>query len=147
MPPLGTAHPDLGWTLGGEQHVRLSDYRDKVIVLDFYATWCGPCRESIPHLIELQQRYGAKGLQVIGLNVGGPGDPAKVPRFAREFHISYQLGVPDSELANAYIGDEDAIPQTVVLNRQGQLVKRFVGYDESVGEELDEIVQNSLNAN
>ena len=146
MPPLAAAHPNMGWTLASEQHVRLSDYQDKVMVLDFYATWCEPCRESIPHLVELQQRYGPQGLQVIGLNVGGPGDPERVPRFAREFHIPYQLGVPDSELADVYIGDEDAIPQTVVLDRQGRLVKHFVGYNESVDQELEEVIQRSLTA-
>lgn len=144
LPPAQGTHPDLGWTTGSEQHVRLSDYQNKVLILDFYATWCEPCRDSIPHLVGLQKRYGPRGLQVIGLNVGGPGDSEQVPAFAREFHIQYQLGIPDAELAVLYTGEDDAIPQTVVLDRQGRLVKRFVGYDESVDQQLDEIVQNSL---
>jgi cytochrome c biogenesis protein CcmG/thiol:disulfide interchange protein DsbE len=144
LPPAKSAQADLGWTLGSEQHVRLSDYQNKVLILDFYATWCEPCRDSIPHLVRLQKRYGPRGLQVIGLNVGGPGDSEQVPAFAREFHIQYQLGVPDAELAVLYTGEDDAIPQTVVLDRQGHLVKRFVGYDVSVDQQLDEIVQNSL---
>ena len=143
MPPKG-AHADLGWTIASDQHVRLSDYQNKVVVLDFYATWCEPCRDSIPHLVALQQRYGPEGLQVIGLNVGGGADLEEVPAFAREFHIQYQLGNPDQELANLYMGDEGAIPLTVVLDRQGRQVKRFVGYDESVDQELEEIIQKSL---
>lgn len=146
MPPAKGAHANLGWTIASDQHVRLSDYQNKVLILDFYATWCVPCRDSIPHLVELQQRYGAQGLQVIGLNVGGRSDLDKVPAFAREFHIKYQLGVPDSELAELYTGDEDAIPLTVVLDRQGRLVKRFVGYDQSVDQQLEEIIQTSLAA-
>jgi cytochrome c biogenesis protein CcmG/thiol:disulfide interchange protein DsbE len=126
------------------QHVRLSDYQNKVLVLDFYATWCEPCRNSIPHLVELQQQYGSQGLQVVGLNVGGSSDLDKVPAFAREFHIQYQLGVPDFELADLYTGDENVIPQTVVLDRQGRQVRRFVGYDESVDQQLQEIIQKSL---
>lgn len=144
LPPVKGAQPDLGWTLGTEQHVRLSDYQNKVLILDFYATWCEPCRDSIPHLVRLQKRYGPRGLQVIGLNVGGPGDPELVPAFARELHIQYQLGVPDAELAELYAGQDDAIPLTIVLDRQGRMVKRFVGYDVSVDQQLDEIVQNSL---
>ena len=136
----------MGWTIGSMQHVRLSDYQNKVLVLDFYATWCEPCRDSIPHLVELQQQYGPQGLQVIGLNVGGGSDLDKVPAFAREFHIQYQLGVPDSELAELYAGDENVIPQTVVLDRQGRQVKRFLGYDESVDQQLQEIIQKSLAA-
>jgi thiol-disulfide isomerase/thioredoxin len=143
MPPKG-AHADLGWTTASEQHVRLSDYQNKVVVLDFYATWCEPCRDSIPHLVALQHRYGPEGLQVIGLNVGGSADLEEVPAFARELHIQYQLGNPDRELANLYMGDEGAIPLTVVLDRQGRQVKRFVGYDESVDQELEEIIQKSL---
>jgi thiol-disulfide isomerase/thioredoxin len=146
MPPAKGAHADLGWTIASEQHVRLSDYQDKVLVLDFYATWCEPCRDSIPHLVELQQRYGPQGLQVIGLNVGGRSDLDKVPAFARKFHIQYQLGVPDSELADLYTGDEGVIPLTVVLDRQGRQVERFAGYDESVDQKLEEIIQKSLAA-
>jgi len=146
MPPAKGAHANLGWTIAGEQHVPLSNYENKVLVLDFYATWCLPCRDSIPHLVELQKRYGPQGLQVIGLNVGGPGDLDEVPAFARKFHIQYQLGNPDPDLANLYMGDDDGIPQTVVLDRQGRQVKKFVGYAESVDQELEEIIQKSLAA-
>jgi cytochrome c biogenesis protein CcmG, thiol:disulfide interchange protein DsbE len=147
MPPIKAEHANLGWTIANEQHVRLADYQDKVIILDFYATWCGPCKESIPHLVELQQRYGPQGLQVIGLNVGGAGDLDQVPGFAREFHIQYQLGNPDPDLANLYMGDDDGIPQTVVLDRQGRLVKKFVGYGESMDQTLEKIIQRLLQKN
>src|SRR5882724_7421649 len=144
MPPAKGAHASLGWTIASEQHVRLSDYLDKVVVLDFYATWCDPCRESIPHLVELQQRYGTQGLQVVGLNVGGESDLDKVPAFAREFHIQYQLGDPDLELASRYMRNEGSIPLTIVLDRQGREVNRFRGYDESMDQELEAIIKEAL---
>src|SRR5258708_7757256 len=103
MPPMKSGPVDLGWTIASAQHVSLAQYKDKVVVLDFYASWCDPCRESIPHLVDLQQRYGPQGLQVIGLNVGGEGDLEKVPAFARKFHIQYQLGNPDPDLARFYM--------------------------------------------
>src|ERR1700730_7741896 len=62
MPPVKATHPNMGWTLTNNQHIRLPDYHDKVVVLDFYATWCEPCRNSIPHLVDLQKRYGPQGL-------------------------------------------------------------------------------------
>jgi len=124
------------------QHVRLSDFRDKVIVLDFYATWCEPCRESIPHLVDLQKRYGPKGLQIVGLNVGGPEDYEKIPSFARAFQIQYQLGIPDPEMEELYMGDNSAIPQTLVIDTNGVILRRFIGYDESVAEELEQIIQS-----
>ena len=145
-PPAKGGRPDLGWTIASEQHVRLSDYHDQVVVLDFYATWCEPCRDSIPHLVELQKRYGSRGLQVIGLNVGGRSDLDAVPAFAREFHIQYQLGNPDPDLVELYMGDEGVIPLTVVLDRQGRFVHRFPGYDESIDQPLEEMIQRSLAA-
>ena len=143
MPPLKAAHPGMGWTLTNDQHIRLSDYQNRVVVLDFYATWCEPCRDSIPHLVDLQKRYGSQGLQIIGLNLGGRDDYDKVPEFAREFHIQYPLGIPDPELENLYMNN-DAIPQTFVIDRHGQLLKHFVGYDDSTAEELERAIQASL---
>jgi cytochrome c biogenesis protein CcmG, thiol:disulfide interchange protein DsbE len=144
MPPINGAKADLGWVIADTQHVRLSDLRDKVVILDFYATWCVPCRESIPHLIELHKRYSGKGLEIVGLNVGGPEDYEEVPAFARSFGITYQLGIPDPELEQLFMSDERAIPQTFILDRKGAIIKRFIGYDDSLGEELDSVVQSSL---
>jgi cytochrome c biogenesis protein CcmG/thiol:disulfide interchange protein DsbE len=146
MPPAKTANPEMGWTVANSQHVRLSDLKYKVVILDFYATWCVPCRDSIPHLIDLHKRYGPKGLQVVGLNVGGPDDYEDVPAFARQFRISYQLGIPDPELENTFMGDDSAIPQTFVLDQNGAIVKRFIGYDDSLNEELESAIQESLAA-
>ena len=134
----------MGWTLASSQHVRLADLRNKVVVLDFYATWCAPCRESIPHLVDLQNRYGAQGLEIVGLNVGGADDRDQIADFAKEFHIQYQLGVPDPEVENLYIGNNDAIPQTFIIDRKGEVVKHFVGYDETAGEALERVIQASL---
>jgi cytochrome c biogenesis protein CcmG, thiol:disulfide interchange protein DsbE len=144
MPPVKPVNPDMGWSVANTQHVRLSDYKNKVVVLDFYATWCDPCRDSIPHLVDLQKRYGAQGLQIVGLNVGGTDDPEKVPAFAREFQIQYQLGIPDPELEELYMDDSNKIPQTVVIDRNGTIQKRFVGYDESMTGELESAIQTSL---
>src|SRR5580765_6817195 len=75
--PAGTALTG-GWTLDNKQRATLADYKGKVVVLDFYATWCEPCRAETPRLVQMQKDYGASGLQVIGLNVGGDEDRAKV---------------------------------------------------------------------
>jgi len=150
--PAGAAderseNQQVGWTLSSTQHIRLADYREKVVVLDFYATWCEPCRESVPHLVQLQQRYAADGLQVVGLNVGGDEDHELVPAFAREFHIQYQLGIPDPDLEALYLGGDDGIPQTFVLDRQGKLVHHIVGYSPSVDDELDQAIKTALAPN
>jgi thiol-disulfide isomerase/thioredoxin len=146
MPPVKT-NSEMGWTVGSIQHVRLSDAHAKVIVLDFYATWCEPCRESIPRLVALQKRYGSQGLEIVGLNVGGEEDHDQIPSFAREFRIQYQLGIPDSELEHLYMGSDGSIPQTVVLDRKGAIVNQFVGYSDSMAEELEELIQSEIAKN
>jgi thiol-disulfide isomerase/thioredoxin len=135
-----------GWTLDNQQRARLIDYKGKVVVLDFYATWCEPCRAETPRLVQLHKQFAAQGLQVIGLNVGGADDRAEVPAYAKEFGIEYPLAFPDDEFADAYLGDNQNIPQAFVFDRTGNLVKRFVGYSDSSGVELERVVKATLTA-
>ena len=134
----------MGWELADGSRSVFSDYKGKVLILDFYATWCVPCRHSIPHLIGLQKKYEEQGVRVIGLNVGGPGDEEQVPAFAKEFGIQYPLAMPDEDLVSFLLADQDAIPQTFVFDRQGQLVQRFVGYGPETGKYLDSAVETAL---
>lgn len=125
----------------------LDEMRGNVVVLDFYATWCPPCRDEVPHLVKLERLYNRQGLRVVGLNVGGEDDMAEVPAFVNEFKIPYQLGTPDIPLVYDLMGDESAIPQTFVFSRQGKLLRHFVGYTEETGEEIEQIVQAALAQN
>ena len=140
--PAGLA----GWTVDNNRAAKLSDYKGKVVVLDFYATWCEPCRAETPRLVQLQKDYGPSGLQVIGLNVGGENDRGQVPGFAKEFGIEYPLGFPDDSLVDQYLTDNQNIPQAFVFDRNGELVKRFVGYSSSSGGELERIIKGALAA-
>ena len=133
-----------GWTFENNQRAQLSDYKGKVVVLDFYATWCEPCRAETPHLVQLQRQYATQGLQVIGLNVGGENDREQVPVYAKEFGVQYPLAFPDDGLADSYLGDNQTIPQALVFDRDGKMIKRFVGYSESSGQELERVVQSTL---
>ncbi len=141
--PAGTIATG-GWTLNNKQRATLADYKGKVVVLDFYATWCEPCRAETPRLVQLQRQYQEQGLQVIGLNVGGADDREFVLGYAREYGIQYPLGFPDDEFADSFLGDNQNIPQAFVFDRNGKLVKRFIGYSESSGAELERLVKASL---
>lgn len=143
MPPL-KPDPEMGWSLPNGDRVRLSDYRNKILVLDFYATWCAPCRASIPRLKALQQKFGPAGLEIVGLNVGGPDDRVKVADFARELGIAYPLGFPDKSLTDLFLSDDQTIPQTFVFGRDGQMAKRFIGYQESTGVELEKVIESAV---
>lgn len=144
MPPLD-ARAELGWVLNDGKRATLADYHGKVLVLDFYATWCAPCRQSIPRLIALEQNYGPKGLKIVGLNVGGPDDRIKVSDFAKELNIQYPLGFPDKALTDLFLSDNQTIPQTFVFTRDGRLVKRFIGYEEATGTELEKVIGETVN--
>jgi thiol-disulfide isomerase/thioredoxin len=145
MPPLnGGSLNNLGWNAGGGRRNVFSDFKGKVLVLDFYATWCEPCRRSVPHLIELQKKYEDQGLHVVGLNVGGADDEEKVPAFAQEFGIQYTLAQPDEELVTFLLAGNEAIPQTFVFDRQGQLARRLIGYGPSGDEMIDSAVEAAL---
>jgi thiol-disulfide isomerase/thioredoxin len=153
-PPTGTTYPmppaanasltNMGWELPGGKRSVFSEYKGKVLVLDFYATWCLPCRDSVPHLIGMQKKYAERGLSVVGLNVGGPGDEQQVPAFAKEFGIQYPLAKPDEDLVSFLLGNDDGIPQTFVFDRHGQLVQRFLGFGPETGKYLDSAVETAL---
>ena len=134
------------FAVANNQAAKLSDYKGKVVVLDFYATWCEPCRAETPRLVQLQNDYGASGLQVIGLNVGGDDDRDQVPAFAKEFGIEYPLGFPDDNLVDQYLADDQSIPQAFVFDRNGDLVKRFIGYSPKSDAEFVRIVQGAVAA-
>lgn len=145
MPPTRTASlANMGWELSDGKRSVFSQYKGKVLILDFYATWCLPCRDSIPHLVGLQKKYDDQGVQIVGLNVGGPDDELLVPAFAKEFGIQYPLARPDEDLVSFLFGGQDAIPQTFVFDRQGQLVQRFVGFGSDTGVYLDSAVETAL---
>ena len=145
MPPLkGASLNNLGWQLADGSRAVFSEFNGKVLILDFYATWCLPCRDSVPHLIGLQKKYEDQGLKIVGLNVGGPEDMKLVPEFAKEFGIQYALGKPDDDLMLFLLSGSDQIPQTFVFDRRGQLVERLIGFDEAAGKALDRAVESAL---
>ena len=152
MPPTtttagGSSVNAQTFTLMDERQVKLSDYQGKVVVLDFWATYCPPCLEEAPHLDALQRRFGAQGLEVIGLNVGGPDDRPKIPEFVERLKINYALGFPEPEMTDLYMGGDSRIPQTIVFDRRGRVVKHFVGYDATISQELERTIQETVKSN
>ena len=143
LPPLKNVE-NLGWTLFDEKGETLSDYRGKVVVLDFWATYCPPCLEEIPHLNELKNKYGAD-LQIVGLHVGGEEDQERVPEFVERLKINYALAYPEDALSNALMGTNRAIPQTFVFDRSGRLTKKIIGFDNFIKTDLDAAIEQAVN--
>jgi thiol-disulfide isomerase/thioredoxin len=111
----------------------------KPVMLDFWATWCGPCRAEIPHLMQLAEKYRKQGLIVIGLNLEDPVDDQKlVSDFVKEFSMNYQ-SVFVSPLIYQFFNPNTRgyrIPQTYVFDREGTLVRGLIGYNNRTGKEI-----------
>jgi thiol-disulfide isomerase/thioredoxin len=133
---------EMTWQKFDGTDERLKDLKGKVVILDFWATYCKPCLEGIPHFVELQKKH--QDLRVIGLHVGGEEDQPKVPAFVDKLNINYTLGYPERDLSEFLLKDDSRIPQTFVLDKIGKLVKQFVGFDDQIKADIDKAVEESL---
>jgi cytochrome c-type biogenesis protein len=135
---------DMKWTGMDGTTQRIADHSGKVLILDFWATYCPPCIEETPHLNSLREKYGPDKLEVIGLNVGGDDDRPKIPDFIKNQKIGYPIAFPEDALLNYISGDDDRIPQTAVFNKKGDLVLKVVGYDPAVKGQIDIAVESAI---
>ena len=103
---------------------RLSDHRGQVVLINYWASWCEPCREETPGLIDLARDYRYKGLTIVGVAVDHGGRPA-VESFLREYHLPYPVLMPD--LSSPSAPAVDALPTTVLLDRNGRAAKSYIG--------------------
>ena len=120
--------PDWELTDLNGRTTKSSDFHGKVLILDFWATWCAPCRVEIPHFVELQKQYGDKGLTVIGVSLDEQGQEV-VKKFVKRLGVNYAIVMGNEKVVEAY-GGIDAIPTTFVIDRQGCVVSRHMGYDD-----------------
>lgn len=106
------------------QSWQLSAHRGDVVLVNFWATWCPPCREETPGLIRVARRYAPQGLSVAGISMD-EGGAAPVRQFVREYGISYPVMMPDSNFLLA--NEVESLPTTLLIDRQGRLAKTYVG--------------------
>lgn len=109
--------------------VNLSDFRGKVVVLDFWATWCPPCREEIPHFVDLQKQYGGQGLAVVGVSLDDVG-PDAVADFVKKNNVNYTIVMGNGDVTERY-GHIQGIPTTFVIDRDGNIVSKHAGFTEA----------------
>jgi peroxiredoxin len=115
------------------KNITLADYKGKVVIVDFWDTWCPPCRMEIPHFIELYSQYRGKGFEMLGVVLGREGKNA-VLDFIKKNKINYTNAYSTEQFLNAY-GPIDGIPTTFVIDKNGQIYQTYVGYrDKSVFE-------------
>lgn len=106
--------------------VRLSDFKGKAVLLNFWATWCQPCRVEMPWFDELQKKYAAEGLQVIGITTQDDSSRSSIANFANEVGAHYTIVVGNESLSGSY-GGISLLPSTVYVNREGTVISRVIG--------------------
>lgn len=102
----------------------LSSYRGKVVLLDFWATWCDPCREQIPHFVELQNRYGGQGLQIIGVSMDDGPEPVR--DFYQRFKMNYPVVMGYAKTGELY-GGALGLPIAFLIGRDGRITAKHIG--------------------
>ncbi len=134
-----SARPFAVRTLDGHT-VRLADLRGRPVVIDFWATWCAPCRASMPHLSAVQQRFASRGLVVLGLSVDDA-SAQSVRGFAESMRVSFPVAIASEQVLDDF-GPIRSIPTTIFINRRGEIVRRVVGYLDQ--ETLEQFVREIL---
>lgn len=145
MLPASVTEAELR-ALSGEP-IKLSNYAGKVLLVNLWATWCGPCRLETPELVKLNKEFRSQGLEVIGLSTENPDESAdQVREFVQNYKVDYRVGWSGSQVAIALMQGRDAIPQSFVISRSGRIVKRFVGFNAmATPDQIREAVQEALN--
>lgn len=141
------AAPDFALKDANGSTVRLSDYKGKVVLLDFWATWCGPCKIEIPWFMEFEQQLKDRGFAVLGVSMD-EGGWDEVKPYIEQHKINYRILLGDDSVEQAY-GGLDALPTTLLIDRSGKIAAVHVGIEKGKNEirdEIDHLLQGSAAA-
>jgi len=118
--------PDFSLVNQSGEKIQLSDYRGDVVILDFWATWCPPCKAEIPDFVDLHEKYKDEGLTIIGVSLDQTGW-SDVRPFLKNYNVEYPVVLGTRELVEKY-GNIRSIPTTFVIDPDGKIQKKYVGY-------------------
>jgi len=141
IPKKGQPAPPMQVVTTSGQQISLANYRGYVLVIDMFATWCPPCKASVPHLVSLNKKYQKQGLQILGLSIQ-EGDDEEVVEFITDKKINYPVAVVGKKVADDY--GAVTIPQMVVINKKGVVVEIFKGYNELIEKSLEDTIKRLL---
>lgn len=140
-PRTGQAAPDFKVISTTGQTISQENYRGYVLILDFFATWCQPCRQSIPHLVEMNRKFGKQGLQILGLSVDEEGERA-VKTFIDEFRVNYPLALA-GDTTTADFGVR-SVPVMFLIDKKGKIVEVYRGYTDDRARSLEQSIKRLL---
>jgi peroxiredoxin len=144
LPKDSVARHTLRMTDG--KYFTLSEMRGKVVVLDFFAVWCGHSRQHVPTMTSFTEEDNKRGLQIIGLAVDdAESTPKRVAEFIQQMKITYPVGMVEDAVFKKFVESKDiSVPQTLIFGRDGKLVAFFMGHDESVAAGITSTVKREL---
>lgn len=149
-PPVSTGLTEANFELLDGKAAKLADYKGKVVMMNLWGIWCGPCRDEMPHLVEMQQQYGQRGFEVIGLNVGdnngSPETPEAIQKFADKMNINYTLARIDRNAIRQFhlTTKQEVVPQTILVDREGHLRGVFVGGGQKIYESMKTTLEKTM---
>jgi peroxiredoxin len=125
---------------------KLGDFFGKVMVINLWATWCGPCRREIPELVKLHKEFHSRGVEMIGLSTEDPDASAeKVRKFIQDFQIDYRIGWAPVQVAAPLMKENQAIPQIFVISRDARILKHFRGFSPAnTSTQLKQALEDAL---
>ena len=129
-----------------DKNFRLADFQGKVVVINLWASWCGPCRSEVPEYESVRTEFESRGVAFIGLTTEDPrAATERVQRFLRQVNFGFRLGWADRELARTLMNGRNGIPQTIVVDSEGRIVSHWEGYAaRSSGNRLKQTIQQAL---
>jgi len=133
-------------TSGGP--IKLSNYSGKVLLVNLWASWCGPCRAETPELVKLHKEYQSRGVEMVGLSTEDPDASAEsVAEFVKAYDVKYHIGWATREVAIALMQGRTNIPQSFIIARDGRIVKRLIGFrpdatPQQIRQALDEALKS-----
>jgi thiol-disulfide isomerase/thioredoxin len=130
----------------GSENFRLADFQGKVVVINLWASWCGPCRREVPEYEAVRKAYIDRDVVFIGLTTEDPrSDSDRVRRFIRDVNFGFRLGWADRELARVLMNGRNSIPQTVVIDTSGRIVSHWNGFASGQsGNRLKKAIEQAL---
>lgn len=150
-PPLASGLADAEFELLDGSKFKISERKGKILLLNIWGIWCGPCRAEMPHLVEMQAKYGERGFEVIGLNIGDENgateDVEAIKKFAEKMKLNYTLArSPGASTAQFYrVTKKQVVPQSLLVDREGHLRGVFVGGGERVINSMKETLEKMIN--
>jgi cytochrome c biogenesis protein CcmG, thiol:disulfide interchange protein DsbE len=131
----------IGSSRAADSTLNLDDYHGQVVLLDFWASWCVPCRRSFPWMNQMQQKYGEQGLVIIGVNMDANAEDAEA--FLQEYPAQFTIiSDPDGELARRF--EVEAMPSSYVIGRDGAVVATHMGFQVKKSDEYEEQIRQVL---